>query len=93
MLPLQEQWPYPQCISGAGSPPVEPVGSPQEFQHMQDLFTPRYILHHLAEMTDRGHDDRRIAEEVRYLRPWLTRGEFRKREANRQLEAAAGVSR
>jgi hypothetical protein len=39
---------------------------------MQDLFTPRYILHHLAEMTDRGHDDRRIAEQVRYLRPWLT---------------------
>jgi hypothetical protein len=31
---------------------------------MQDLFTPRYILHHLAEMTDRGHDDRRIAEQV-----------------------------
>jgi len=90
---LQEQWPYPLCIAGAGTPPPEPVASPQEFRHMQDLFTLRYILHHLAEMTDHGHDDRRIAEEVRYLRPWLTRGEFRKREANRQLEAAAGANR
>lgn len=92
-LSLQEQWPYPRCIAGAGTPPPEPVASPQEFRHMQDLFTPRYILHHLAEMTDRGHDDRRIAEEVRYLRPWPTRGEFRKREANRQLKAPAGANR
>jgi hypothetical protein len=93
MLTLQEQWLYPRCIAGAGTPPPEPVASPQEFRHMQDLFTPGYILHHLAEMTDRGQDDRRIAEEVRYLRPWLTRGEFHKREANRQLEAAAGANR
>jgi Plasmid pRiA4b ORF-3-like protein len=93
MLTLQEQWPHPRCIAGAGTPPPEPVASPQEFRHMQDLFTPRYILQHLAEMTDRGHDDRRIAEQVRYLRPWLTRGEFRKSEANRQLEAAAGANR
>jgi hypothetical protein len=72
MLTHQEQWPCPRCIAGAGTPPPEPVASPQEFRHMQDLFTARYILHHLAEITDRGHDDRRIAEQVRYLRPWLT---------------------
>jgi hypothetical protein len=92
MLPIQEGWQYPRCIAGAGTPPPKPVASPQEFHHMQDLFTPRYILQRLAEMTDRGNDDRRIAEEVRSLRPWLTSGEFRKREANQQL-AAAGASR
>jgi hypothetical protein len=90
-LPVQEAWQYPRCIAGAGTPPPEPVASPQEFHQMQDLFTPGYILHRLADLMDRGHDDRRIAEEVRYLRPWLTRGEFRRREANRQLETVAGA--
>jgi hypothetical protein len=47
-LSLQEQWPYPRCIADSGTPPPESVASPQEFRHIQDLFTPRYILHHLA---------------------------------------------
>ncbi|MGH9632945.1 MAG: plasmid pRiA4b ORF-3 family protein [Bryobacteraceae bacterium] len=34
MLPVQEKWRYPRCIAGAGSPPPEPVASPQEFHHM-----------------------------------------------------------
>jgi hypothetical protein len=68
LLPLQEGWQYPQCIAGAGTPPPEPVASPQEFHHMKDLFTPGYILHRFAEMMDRGHDDQRIApESIRFL--------------------------
>lgn len=92
-LPRREGWQHPRCIAGAGTPPPEPVASPQEFHHMKDLFTPSYILHHLAEMIDRGHNDQRIAEQVRYLRPWLTMGEFRTREANRQLAGAVGGTR
>jgi hypothetical protein len=47
---LQEDWLGPRCIAGAGTPPPEPVASPQEFDQMKDLFTPAYILHRLAEM-------------------------------------------
>jgi hypothetical protein len=91
---VQEKGPGPRCIAGAGTPPPEPVASPQEFHHIKDLFTPAYILHRLAEMIDRGHDDQRIANEVRYLRPWLTAGEFCNRAANRQLATArSGVAR
>ena len=62
------------------------IASPQEFRHMMGLFTPGYILHHLAEMIDRGDPDQQLAAEVRYLRPWLTMGGFRWRTPiNQQL--------
>jgi hypothetical protein len=80
-----------RCIAGAGSPPPPPVASPQEFQHMQELFTTGYLLHRLAELIDGGASEQRLAGELRYLRPWLTAGEFRSSEANRQLEYLSGV--
>lgn len=90
ILPVQEKWDYPRCMAGAGTPPPEPVASPQEFRHMAQLFTPGYVLHRLAEMIDRGDPDQRIAEEIRYLRPWLTMGEFCSRTANQQLSGGVG---
>jgi hypothetical protein len=80
-----------RCIAGAGSPPPPPVASPQEFQQMQELFTSGYLLHRLAELIDGGASEQRLASEVRYLRPWLTAGEFRSGEANRQLKGLNGV--
>jgi hypothetical protein len=94
VAPVRQEWQYPRCVGGAGTPPPEPVAGPQEFLHIRDLFTPSYILHHLAEVIDRGADDQRIAKEVRHLRPWLTAGEFSNRAANQQLAAArAGAVR
>jgi hypothetical protein len=81
----------PRCIAGAGSPPPPPVASPQEFQQMQELFTTGYLLHRLAELIDGGASEQRLASELRYLRPWLTAGEFRSGEANRQLKGLNGA--
>ena len=80
-----------RCIAGAGSPPPPPVASPQEFQQMQELFTSGYLLHRLADLVDGGASEQRLASELRYLRPWLTVGEFRSGEANRQLQGLNGA--
>ena len=90
ILSLEESWAYPRCIAGAGAPPPEPVASPEEFRHMTKLFTPGYLLHRLAEMIDHGDPEQRIVAEVRYLRPWLTMGEFHGRDANRSLSGGVG---
>ena len=65
---------FPRCLAGAGSAPPPPVASPQEFQHMQELFTTGYLLHRLAELIDGGTSEQRLAAELRFLRPWLTAG-------------------
>jgi hypothetical protein len=57
---------FSQCIAGAGSAPPPPVASPQEFQHMQELFTTGYLLHRLAELIDEGASEQRLAGELRY---------------------------
>ena len=80
-----------RCIAGAGSPPPSPVASPQEFQHMQELFTTGYLLHRLAELIDAGASAQRLADELGFLRPWLTAGEFRSCEVNRQLKCLSGA--
>jgi hypothetical protein len=58
---------------------------------MQELFTTGYLLHRLAELIDGGASDQHLARELRYLRPWLTAGEFRSGEANRQLKGLNGA--
>jgi hypothetical protein len=80
-----------RCIAGAGSPPPPPVASPQEFQHMQELFTTGYLLHRLAELIDGGSSAQRLADELGFLRPWLTAGEFRSGEVNRHLKCLSGA--
>jgi hypothetical protein len=82
---------FPRCIAGAGSCIPAPVASPQELQHMQGLFTTGYILHRLTELIDDGASEQRLAAELRYLRPWLTAGQFRSGEVNRQLECLSGA--
>jgi hypothetical protein len=82
---------FSRCLAGAGSPPPPPVASPQEFEHMQELFTTGYLLHRLAELIDGGASEQRLAGELRYLRPWLTAGKFQCRQANRQLEHLTGA--
>ena len=59
---------------------------------MQELFTSGYLLHRLADLIDGGASEQRLASELRYLRPWLTVGEFRSGEANRQLQGLNGAS-
>ena len=80
----------PRCIAGRGSPPLDQVSSPQELAEFADLFTPRYMVHRLAEMIDNGVDDRRIARELRYLRPWLQLKQFPGKEVNRRLARQMG---
>jgi hypothetical protein len=53
---------------------------------LAELFTPRYIVHRLAELVDQNADDVRIARELRHLRPWLAGSRFRQQEANRRLQ-------
>jgi hypothetical protein len=67
---------YPRFIAGAGSPPLDRLNSPQELSQLTDLFTPRYVIHRLAELVDQNLEDHRIAQELRCLRPWLTAGKF-----------------
>ena len=43
VLPVQAECGYPRCVGGAGTPPPEPIGTPEEFRHMMKLFTPGYI--------------------------------------------------
>jgi hypothetical protein len=83
---------FPRCIAGAGSSIPAPVASPQELQHMQGLFTTGYILHRLTELIDDGASEQRLAAELRYLRPWLTAGQFSSGEVNRQLECLSGAA-
>ena len=48
------------------------------------------MVHRLAEMIDNGVDDRRIAREFRYLRPWLQLKQFPGKEVNRRLARQMG---
>src|SRR5262245_16993701 len=52
------------------------VSNPVELADLAELFTPRYIVHRLAELVDHNADDMRIARELRHLRPWLDRDRF-----------------
>ena len=74
---------FPRCTEGRGSPPLEQVSNPVELAHLADLFTPRYIVHRLAELVDQNVTDSRLAQELRYLRPWLDLRNFSSQETNR----------
>ena len=82
---------FPRCTEGRGCPPVDQVSNPVELAHLTDLFTPRYIVHRLAELVDQNLADNRIAQELRYLRPWLDLRNFRSRESNRCLSRQIGA--
>jgi len=64
---------------------------PAELADLSELFTPRYIVHRLAELVDQDSDDRRIAQELRHLRPWLDLKTFCLREANQRLGRQIGA--
>ena len=82
---------FPRCTAGRGGPPLEQVSNPAELADLSELFTPTYIVHRLAELVDQNSDDRRIAQELRHLRPWLDLKTFRLREANRRLSRQIGA--
>ena len=82
---------FPRCTEGRGSPPLEQVSGPVELAHLADLFTPRYIVHRLAELVDGDVADCRVAQELRHLRPWLNRRNFSSRETNRRLSRQTGA--
>jgi hypothetical protein len=82
---------FPRCTEGRGSPPLDQVSNPAELADLSELFTPRYIVHRLAELVDQDSDDRRIAQELRHLRPWLDLKTFRLREANQRLGRQIGA--
>jgi len=82
---------FPRCTEGRGCPPVDQVANPVELAHLTDLFTPRYIVHRLAELVDQNVADNRIAQELRYLRPWLDLRNFSSRETNRCLSRQIGA--
>ena len=63
---------FPRCTEGRGSPPLEQVSNPVELAHLADLFTPRYIVHRLAELIDHNVADSRIAQELRHFVPGST---------------------
>ena len=86
ILPAEPAAAYPRCTEGKGSPPLDQVSNPVELADLAELFTPRYIVHRLAELVDHNADDMRIARELRHLRPWLDRDRFRLQEANRRLQ-------
>ena len=90
VVPAEQGDLFPRCIAGRGSPPLDQVSSPRELADFADLFTPRYMVHRLAEMIDNGVDDRRIARELRYLRPWLQLKQFQAKEVNRRLARQMG---
>ena len=80
----------PCCIGGVGNPPLEQSGSPQELSTLAELFTPQFVLHQLTELIDRGSSDAELAQQLRYLRPWLTADRFSRKQANQQLQASLG---
>jgi hypothetical protein len=80
----------PCCIGGVGNPPLEQSGSPQELSTLAELFTPPFVLHQLTELIDRGSSDAELAQQLRYLRPWLTADRFSRKQANQQLQASLG---
>ena len=82
---------FPRCTEGRGSPPLDQVSNPVELAHLADLFTPRYIVHRLADLIDHNVVDSRIAEELRHLRPWLNLRNFSSRETNRRLNRQIGA--
>lgn len=82
---------FPRCTGGRGSPPLEQVSNPVELAHLADLFTPRYIVHRLAELVDQKVTDSQLAQELRHLRPWLDLRNFSSRETNRCLSRPIGA--
>ena len=82
---------FPRCTEGRGSPPLDQVSNPVELADLSDLFTPRYIVYRLAELIDHNVADSRIAQELRYLRPWLNLRNFSSRETNGRLSRGIGA--
>jgi len=82
---------FPRCTEGRGSPPLDQVSNPAELADLSELFTARYIVHRLAELVGQDSDDRRIAQELRHLRPWFDMKTFRLREANQRLGRQIGA--
>ena len=80
-----------RCTEGRGSPPLDQVSNTVELAHLVDLFTPRYIVHRLAELIDHNVADSRIAQELRPLRPWLNLRNFSSRDTKRRLSRFIGA--
>jgi hypothetical protein len=83
-LPTEKETGIPQCIGGVGAAPPEDCGGSRAFEQFQNLFTPVYIVHRLAEMLDAGFTTEHIAE-LRHLRPWMDRDGCNRRSINRRL--------
>jgi hypothetical protein len=81
---------FPRCIEGRGSPPLEQVSGPVELAYLAELFTPRSVVHRLAELMDGHVVDGRLAQELRHLRPWLNLRTFSANEANRRVRQETG---
>ena len=61
------------------------------FQSFQDLFTPDYIVHRLAEKLDESWKPEHVAE-LRQLRPWMDRA-LERRGINGRLQRQVAASR
>ena len=83
----------PCCIGGAGNPPLEQSGSPQELSTLAELFTPQFVLRQLTELVDRGASDAQLAQHLRHLRPWLTADRFSRKQGNLRLQAGLAGAR
>jgi len=81
---------YPTCLGGVGSPPLEDTHSPRELTDLTELFTPQFVLHRLTALIDQQATDAQLAQELRYLRPWLTADRFRRPPTERRLRASLG---
>ena len=81
---------YPTCLGGVGSPPLENTHSPRELTDLAELFTPQFVLHRLTALIDQQATDARLAQELRYLRPWLTADRFRRPATQRRLRSSLG---
>ena len=81
---------YPTCLGGVGSPPLEDTHSPRELADLVELFTPQFVLHRLTDLIDQQATDAQLAQELRYLRPWLTAGRFCRPTTERRLRVSLG---
>ena len=81
---------YPTCLGGVGSPPLEDTRSPRELADLAELFTPQFVLYRLTALIDQQSTDAQLAQELRYLRPWLTADRFGRPAIQRRLQASLG---
>src|SRR6516225_2725300 len=81
---------YPTCLGGVGSPPLEDTHSPRKLADLVELFTPQFVLHRLTDLIDQQATDAQLAQELRYLRPWLTAGRFCRPTTERRLRVSLG---